>query len=69
MNRYSYKNLNVYQDAKAFVGQSISCLIGFRIRKSLHCAIKYAVQLYLSHLILQKESVEHQTKKKYIFLK
>lgn len=48
MNRYSYKNLNVYQDAKAFVAAVYKLLDTFPdTEKFAFNAIKYAVLLYL----------------------
>lgn len=52
MNRYSYKNLNVYQDAKAFVVAVYKLLDRFPdSEKFALCKIKYAVRLYLLHPI------------------
>ena len=51
MNRYSYKNLNVYQDAKSFVVAVYKLVDEFPEKEKFAYAIKFAEQLYLLHLI------------------
>ena len=51
MNRYSYKNLNVYQDAKAFVVAVYKLLDRFPDSEKFAYAIRFVVLQYLLHLI------------------
>jgi hypothetical protein len=47
LNKYSYKTLNVYQDAKKFVVDVYKLLKLFRQRKDMLYVIKFVVQRYL----------------------